>query len=400
MFVDFFLYLRETGLKVSLTEYLALVESLSKGLARAHLDVFYHLARALWIKRESDYDHYDRAFATFFRGVEAHVDLSDELLGWLANPVLPRALSPEELAALKRFDFDTLREELLQRLREQRERHDGGSHWVGTGGTSPFGHGGKNPQGIRIGGSAAGRSAVYVAESRRFRNLRHDRILDTRQIGAALKKLRQLGRDRGPEELDVEATIDKCAKNAGELELIFAPPKKNRVKLLLLMDVGGSMDPHVALCERLFSAAHAATHFKAFKHYAFHNCVYGRLYTDMTALEGPPTREVLQGLDSTWSVILVGDAWMSPYELTAVMDGFSLESREPAPGIEWLRRLRARCPTSVWLNPEPIGVWESASTRLIRQIFPMFSLTLDGLGAAVDVLRGSKPNRPGLRVEP
>jgi uncharacterized protein len=394
MFVGFLMHLRERGLKVSMTEYLALVEALTLGHARASLDVFYHLARALLVKRERDYDLYDQAFSSFFRGVDTQFAIDDELRRWLENPVLPRELTALERAHLKALDFDSLRAELARLLREQRERHDGGSRFIGTGGTSPFGHGGTSPAGIRIGGTGGGRSAVLVAESRRFQGLRHDRVLDTRQMSAALKRLRQLARDRGPEELDLEATIDHCARNAGELDLIFAPPRKNRLKLLLLIDVGGSMDPHVLLSERLFSAAHAATHFKEFRHYAFHNCIYDKLYTDIGRFQGVPTKDVLKTLDATWSVILVGDAWMSPWELTAAGASFSDVDQEP--GIVWLRRLRERCPHSVWLNPEPRGVWESPSTRLIRQIFPMLAFTLEGLDQAIDMLRGNATNRPGL----
>lgn len=395
MFTAFLFHLRSCGLKVSSNEWLALVRALAHGHARCSLNVFYHLARAVLIKNESQFDLYDQAFASFFRDVEMQFDLDEELMKWLEDPVLPRELSAEELARLRQMDLDTLRQELQKRLREQRERHDGGSRWVGTGGTSPFGHGGTHPTGVRLGGSGGGRSALQIAHERRFNNLRHDRVLDTRQIGTALRRLRRLARDRGPEELDVEETIDESARNGGEIDLVFRPPRTNRVKILLLMDVGGSMDPHAQLCERLFSAAHASSHFRKFAHYFFHNCPYSRLYTDIAMHEGPPTSDVLKMIDRSWSVVFVGDAWMSPYELSAVGGAIDYWDHNQTPGIRWLQMFRDKCPNSVWLNPEHLPVWDAPSTRMIRQVFPMFRLTLDGITEAVDVLRGAKPNHAG-----
>ncbi len=394
MFTDFLFHLRERGLKVSLTEWLPLMRALSEGHARSDLTVFYHLARALLVKRETLYDLYDQAFAEYFAGVDRQFDLSDELLEWLANPVLPRDLSPEERAALEALDLDELRKRFEERLHEQKERHDGGSRWIGTGGTSPFGHGGTNPAGIRIGGAGGGRSAVQVAGDRRFRNLRSDRVLDTRQIGMALRRLRRLGKDEGPEELDLEATIDGCARNGGEIDLIFGPPRKNRIKLLLLLDVGGSMDPHADLTERLFSAAHAANHFRHFEWRFFHNCVYERLYTEIFRRRGDLTSNMLKRLDRTWSVVFVGDAWMSPFELTHAGGAIDLYHDNHDTGLAWLQRIRDRCPNSVWINPEPRRIWNAPSARIVREVFPMFELTLDGLSEAVDVIAGRRNNQP------
>jgi uncharacterized protein len=401
MFIGFFFHLRALGLKVGLTEWLALTAALARGHDRASLPVFYHLARALLVKREAQYDLYDRAFAEWFGGLEQQYAIDEEVLRWLMDPVLPRELSEEERRQLRAMDLDSLREAFEQRLREQRERHDGGNRFIGTGGTSPFGHGGQNPAGVRVGGGGGGRSAVQVAEERRFENLRSDRVLDTRQIGAALRRLRRLARDTGPEELDLEETIDKSCRNAGEIELVLRPPRKNRVKLLLLMDVGGSMDPWAEMCERLFSAAHAGSgggsHFAAFQHYFFHNCVYDRLYTDISRYQGPRTEDVLKQLDRSWTVVLVGDAWMGPYELTHESGGIHWgRSESRATGLAWLQRI-ARIPkASAWLNPEPRRIWSAPSVSLIRRVFPMFELTLDGLGAAVDHLRGARP----VAVEP
>lgn len=394
MFTDFFYHLRSCGLNVGIQEWLGLLQALVRGHARCSLTVFYHLARALVVKQESDFDAYDRAFASFFEGVEAQFTLDDELLQWLQNPVLPRASSEAERQALQQWDLETLRDELEKRMREQTERHDGGSHWIGTGGTSPFGHSGTHPAGIRVGGPGGGRSAVQVAQQRRFQNLRADRVLDTRQIGSALRRLRQLTRDPRRSTLDLDASIDATARQGGEIELVYSAPRTNQVKLLLLMDVGGSMDPHAELCERLFSATHAASHFKHFAHYFFHNCIYETLYSDMRQWEGVPTESVLQQLDATWSVILVGDAWMSPYELTLPNGAIWYAHKNAQPGLWWLQTLRERCPNSVWLNPEPERIWSAPSIDMVRRVFPMFPLTLEGLGEAVDMLRGSTANRP------
>ena len=402
MFTDFLFHLRAHGLQVSTTEWLALMEALAGGHAKGNLRVFYSLARALLVKREVDFDLYDRAFASFFEGLDAEVIIDEQLLEWLSDPILPRELTDEELAQLEAWDLDRLRDELEKRLAEQKEKHDGGSRWIGTGGTSPFGHGGHNPAGVRVGGEGGGRSAVQVAQMRRFRNLRRDRVLDTRHVGVALRRLRRLMRNTGPEELNLERTIDESARNGGEIDLVFSPARANRIKIMLLMDVGGSMDPHVEVCEQLFSAADRAHHFRAFKHYFFHNCVYSRLYVDMMRFTGTPTLEVLRReLDPTWAVVLVGDAWMSPYELTHPGGNIYYGAVNQEPGIGWLRRVRERCPNSIWLNPEPKRIWNAPSVQLIRQVFPMFPLTLDGLVAGIDTLRGAKPNRPDyLAVTP
>ncbi len=393
MFVDFLYHLRACGLKVTTTEWLAVIRALAMGYSRANLNTFYHLARSLLVKRETDYDTYDRAFAAFFSGIEEQFDISDELLDWLSDPVLPE-LSEAQRQEFQHFDFDELLKRFQDLLDEQTERHDGGNRWIGTGGTSPFGHSGQHPAGIRVGGPGGGRSAVQVANERRFRNLRSDRILDTRQIGMALRRLKRLANDDGPEELQLERTIDASARNAGEIELVFGPPRRNRIKLLLLMDVGGSMDPHAHLCERLFSAAHAASHFKKFEYRFFHNCVYALLYDDIYHWRGDRTSEMLKNLDETWTVIFVGDAWMAPYELTHRGGAIDLNHQNDVSGFTWLKRIRQRVPNSLWLNPEPQRRWMEPTIRMIRSVFPMYELTLDGITAAVDVLRGARPNKP------
>lgn len=394
MFVDFLYHLRDGGLKVSSTEWLSLMQALAGGHARGDLNTFYHLARCLLVKRESDYDAYDRSFASFFAGIETSA-VSDELLQWLKDPILPQ-ISEEDRAKLQAFDLDELNSRFRKLLEEQKERHDGGNRWIGTGGTSPFGHGGEHPSGIRVGGAGGGRSAVQVADARRYRNLRSDQILDTRQIGLALRRLKRLENDEGPEELQLDDTIDQSAKNGGEIELVFGPPRRNRIKLLLLMDVGGSMDPYTHLCERVFSAAHAANHFKKFEYRFFHNCVYQRLFSDMQTFAGEPTNDVLKRLDHTWSVVFVGDAWMAPSELTNIYGAIDYGHRNGRTGLEWLGRIRQRVPNSVWLNPQSRHGWNEPTVLMIRRVFPMYELTIDGLTEAVDVLRGSRPNRPSV----
>jgi uncharacterized protein with von Willebrand factor type A (vWA) domain len=392
MFLKFFYQLRAEGIRVSTTEWLSLMTAQARGFDRANLQTFYSLARALLVKREGQYDAFDRAFAVAFDGVEGKVEVSEALLKWLAEPIDPRELSDDEKALLQAMDLESLRAEFRKRLEQQKERHDGGSHYIGTGGTSPFGQGGFNPQGLRVGANGGGnRSAVAHAAERKFQNLRSDRVLDTRQMGVALRRLRLLARDRGPEELDVDKSIEASARNA-EIELVFSPPKKNRVKLLLLMDVGGSMDAFSTLSEQLFSAAHQASHFAAFKSYSFHNCPYDTLYTNIEHHEGVSTRDVLDTIDRTWSVVFIGDAWMSPHELTQYSHYFSYHTSKVS-GLEWLKRFKDKAKATAWLNPEPRRVWNAPTVKAIRQVHPMFELTLDGLEQAVDHLRGAKPAR-------
>lgn len=395
MFVEFFYYMRSRGLKISLTEWMTVMEAMSKGLVGASLHRFYRLCRSLCIKNEAYFDLYDQCFAEYFDGIEPGESLLDEVMEWLENPKFPRDLTDEEKAQIARFEQDEMREMFEQRLREQKERHDGGNRWVGTGGTSPFGHSGHHPDGIRVGGEGGGRSAAQIASDRRFRNLRNDLILDTRQISVALRQLRKFGREGRRDELDLEGTIDATAKNAGDIELLFQPERKNTVKLLLLMDVGGSMTPYTRLSEQLFSAAHKATHFKAFKHFYFHNCPYESLYLNMARRERIPTKKVLQDYDESWFCVIVGDAAMSPYELTSTGGAIDFFHHNDETGLVWMQRIADRFPRTVWLNPDPPHYWNyTVSTRMIREIFSMFPLTLAGLEEAIAELRQGKPRSP------
>lgn len=392
MFIDFFFMLRRAGVPVSTTEFLALCQGLKQGLAHTSLHGFYVLARATLIKRVEHFDLYDQAFAAYFKDrpfQPEHLssELHDDLLAWLEEAKEFPALSPEEIERLERWDLDTLREQFEERLAEQDERHDGGNRWIGTGGTSPFGHSGNNPAGIRVGGASKNRSAVQVATERRFRNLRTDLVLDTRQISLALRKLRDLAREGRADELDLDATIEATGKNAGDIEMVFRAPRHNRLKLLLLMDVGGSMTPHTHLTSLLFSAANRAHHFQAFEAYYFHNCFYETLYTDMERRQGKPTAEVLAAVDDSWRCVVVGDAAMAPTELTSPGGAIDYYHFNEESGWTWLKRLADRVPRTAWINPDDPRWWGSYTTRQIGQLFEMFPLTLEGLDDAIATIR-------------
>jgi len=390
MLLAFFYTLRALKVPVGTQEWICLMDALSEDLADSSLTRFYHLARAILVKSEALFDAFDQAFLMCFKGLEGHFDLKDELLDWLNRFVDP-ALRPALPPGLEKLDLEELRRRFLERLQEQTEEHHGGNKWIGTGGTSPFGHSGAHPSGIRIGGPGGGRSAVQIAEERRFQNYRHDRVLDTRQLKVALKKLRRLDRIGQAEELQIDKTIDLTCKNAGDIELVFEPPRKNQTELLLVMDVGGSMDIYAEMVESLFSAAHASTHFKAFEHFYFHNCVYSKLYTDMGRREFIPTDELFRKFRKSFHVVFVGDACMNPYELFAAGGAIDYWETNRATGIDWLKKIRDHFPSSVWLNPEPERYWQSHPTiHAIGRVFKMYPLSLTGLSEAVDDLRRDK----------
>ncbi len=385
MFTGFFYTLRKYKVPVSITEWMVLMETLDLGYAWSSLTDFYHLARSILVKSETFFDQYDLAFQDFFHGIETPEGIRDEVLDWLKNPLNKLSLTPAEVAEIERMDLDELMRLFEERLREQKEAHHGGSKWIGTGGTSPFGHSGYHPGGIRVGGESRHRSAVQVAGERRFKNYRSDVTLDVRQIKVALKKLRHLTRVGEADELDMDGTIDKTCKNAGEIELVWQKSRKNSVKLLLLMDVGGSMTPHTRLCSRLFTAAHQATHFRDFQHYYFHNCIYDKLYTDIERHEDVATASLLQVLPGDYKVILVGDASMAVSELISPHGAIYYQDMNETPGIEWLKRIADHFTHSVWLNPEPYN-WGHPTISTIGHIFPMFRFTLDGLDEAIEKL--------------
>jgi uncharacterized protein len=394
--LDFLYELRRCGVPVGLQEWMTLLEALSRGLHQSSLTAFYDLGRAILVHSEAHFDGYDQAFARHFQGIEKDaLQIETELEQWLQDPHLLRRLTEEERAALSALDLEELRRLLEERLREQRERHDGGNRWIGTGGTSPFGQGGFHPTGVRIGGSGGSRSAAQVAALRRYRAYRGDLVLDVRQIQVALRRLRDLRRDGQVSELDLDRTVDRTSRNAGELEIVFRPPRRNSVKVILLMDVGGSMDPHALLVSRLFSAALAVKHFKALHCFYFHNCVYNAVFSDSWFRESVAVSDLLRTYGPSHKLILVGDALMHPMELLAEDGAIDYWQHNVRPGIEWLRLLAHHFARAVWLNPELPHHWNHPTARAIRQLFPMYPLTLDGLDEAVAALVGARRVPPG-----
>jgi len=392
LFLDFFFDLRTAGVKVTAHEWMTLLNALGKGLHDSSLDGYYRLARSICVRDETEYDSFDAAFLHTFRGVEhASFDITEQIAEWLRNPARG-ALTDEQRRLLQALDIDKLREMFEQRLREQEKRHQGGNRWIGTGGSSPFGSHGTHPTGIRI-GQGGGRSAMQVAGERRYQEYRKDRILDVRQIDVALRRLRRLGREGAEEELDLDGTVDATCENAGDLELRFAPPKRNRLRLMLLMDVGGSMDPYAELVERLFSAASRTGRFASFRYYYFHNCVYDSVYEDAQFRRRVTLSSLFEKSDKNERLVIVGDALMHPAELMQLGGSISYGDYNPTAGIEWLRRLRHHFAYSAWLNPEPERYWPGTTIDVIREIFPMWVLSLDGLSEAIRALvRGTGPS--------
>jgi len=395
VFLDLFYGLRAAGVPVAIQEWRMFLEALEQGLHGSSLLRFYHLARACLVKSETYFDAYDRVFARVFKGVEGQYgdDVTERILEWLREAKDLPTLTPEQLAALERLSSDELMRRFLETLAEQTERHDGGGRWVGTGGRSPYGNNGTHPTGIRVGGQARSRSAMKVAEERRFEDYRTDVTMDVRQMRVALKRLRQLTRVGEASELDLDETIDETCRNAGEIEFVFRPPRKNDVRLLLLMDVGGTMDPYVESVSRLLTALHEERGLRAFEPYYFHNCVYDSLYTRgrMLTADAVPTGDVLRRLDQRWKVVLVGDAAMHPAELLEPHGNIDPRRHSQTPGVVWLRRIAEHFDRAVWVNPEPPREWEFVqTTRVIRKLFPMFHLSVDGLGEAVQALVGAR----------
>ncbi|OGO01852.1 MAG: VWA containing CoxE family protein [Chloroflexi bacterium RBG_13_53_26] len=382
MFTDFYYLLRKKKVPVSITEWMTLMEALSQGLAY-NLDDFYYLARATLVKSETYFDQYDVAFQEYFKGIEGPADISEKILEWLKDPINRSNLTEEERALFDKMDLDELLREFEKRLAEQTEQHDGGNYWIGRGGTSPFGHSGSHPAGIRIGGQSRGRGAIQIAQERRFRNYRSDLTLDVRQVKIALRRVRQLSRIGTEDELDLERTIDATAKNAGDIELLWTRSRKNAVKLLLLMDVGGSMEPFAELCSLLFSAAHTSSHFKDFQYYYFHNCIYENVYRDVETQEEVATDHLLRTLEPDYKVILVGDARMAITELTERYGAIYYYQRNDIPGVLWLKRIADHFTHCIWLNPEGGSFWNHPTVSMVSKMFPMYELNIDGIGDGV-----------------
>jgi len=392
MLIDFFYTLRAAKLPVSVKEYLTLLEALQANVVgpnsdASSMDDFYHLSRMILVKDEKHFDKFDKAFGAYFKGVEMLTDFTADVpLEWLKK-TLENELTPEQKAAIEKMGWDELMETLKKRLEEQKERHQGGNKWIGTGGTSPFGNGGFNPQGIRIGGKGANKSAIKVWEQRAYQDYDDAVELGTRNIKVALRRLRRFAREGAEDEFDLDNTIRSTAANAGYLDIKMRPERHNHVKLLLLMDVGGTMDEHVGRVEELFSAVKGE--FKHLEFFYFHNCVYDFLWKNNRRrfAEKFDTWDVIRKYNKDHKLIFVGDATMSPYEI--LQPGGSVEYNNEEAGAEWLQRLTHAYPKFAWINPEPLGVWQyRQSISIIQQMVSnrMFPLTLKGLEDAMRML--------------
>jgi hypothetical protein len=404
MLIDFFYTLRAAKLPVSVKEFLMLLEALQAGVvgpnsgqpgpdgeetdAAWSIDDFYYLSRTVLVKDEKHYDKFDRAFAAYFKGVEMLADFTKEIpLEWLRKN-LELELSPEDKAKIDKMGWDALMETLKKRFEEQKERHEGGSKWIGTGGTSPFGANGYNPQGIRIGqDKSRNRSAVKVWDQRAYKDYDDTQELGTRNIKVALRRLRKFARLGNAEELDLPDTIRATAANAGWLDIKMVPERHNNVKVLLLMDVGGTMDDHIQRVEEMFSAVKAE--FKHLEFYYFHNCVYDFMWKNNRRryAEKFATWDIIRKYNKDYKLIFVGDATMSPYEI--LQPGGSVEYTNEEAGTEWLGRLTSAFPKFAWINPEPQGIWQyRQSIAIVQQLMGqrMYPLTLKGLEEAIRLL--------------
>ncbi len=391
MLVPFFFALREGGLKVSITELLTLNEALAAGIAGQSVDDFYFLARTSLVKDESQLDRFDRVFGAYFQGIEEGLEglFAEIPEDWLEKQSQLN-LSDEEKALIESLGgFEELMQALKERLEEQAERHEGGNKWIGTGGTSPFGAHGFNPEGIRIGqGGSGNRQAVKVWDKREYRNLDDSVELGTRNIKVALRRLRKFAREGAADQLDLDNTIDRTARNAGLLDIQMVPERHNAVKVLLCLDIGGSMDDHVRVCEELFSATRSE--FKHLEYFYFHNFVYESLWKDNRRRhnERIPVMDIAHKYGADYKLIFVGDATMSPYEIA--YPGGSVEHWNEEPGAVWLQRLLDTYPKSIWLNPEPEQRWDfTPSVRMTRELMGdrMFPLTVAGLDAGIKALQ-------------
>lgn len=404
MFVNFLFRLRELGVPVGVAEALGLAEAMAAGLHGSNLDGFYHVARAILIHHEGHLDAFDRAFLAEFKGIEM-IDptLTEELRRWLDEaekegrrlrfPADEDADEDEVGAALTSAQLDELRRMFAERMREQTERHDGGGHWIGTGGTSPFGQGGRAASGLSTGSSGGGRAAVRVADARRYRPYRSDVMLDIRQFEVALKRLRAFVRQGADVELDIDRTIDATAANAGDIEIVTRPPARPDTHVILMIDVGGSMFPYSQLMSQLFSATRKATHFRDLRTYYFHNCVYGQVYETDRFTEPIGVPDLMRQCAGHYKLIMVGDALMAPYELFMGSPAAPGE-RALVTGLQWLEQLARHFDHQVWLNPEPEASWRGTTIEEIGRVFRMFPMSIEGLTDAMARLnRGSRVAR-------
>ena len=389
MLLDFFFQLRDAKIPVTVREYLTLLEGMKAQFMTPSLDNFYHLSRLTLVKDERFFDRFDQVFGNYFKGLEKNMDQFAQLpKDWLEKR-FNREFTPEEMAAIEAMGgLDKLMERLKELLKEQKERHEGGSKWIGSGGTSPFGNNGYNPEGVRIGqDESRNRRAVKVWDQRLYQDYDDELEIGTRNIKIALRRLRRFAREGAQEELDLDNTIESTARNAGWLDLKMRPERHNSVKVLMLLDVGGSMDDHIRRTEELFSAA--KSEFKHLEFYYFHNCVYDFLWkkNHRRHSERFQTTDILRTYNSDYRLIFVGDATMSPYEI--LQPGGSVEYNNKEAGAVWLRRFLDRFPKAVWLNPEPEGLWQyRQSVEIIQNIMEhrMHPLTVGGLETAMRYL--------------
>lgn len=398
LIVPFLYELRARRLGVGAQEAGQLARAMALGLHDNTLDGFYYLSRALFVHRESDLDKFDEAFLAHFKGIVVQTERAlDELEAWLKDPKILESLTEEQKAALQNLSVEELRALLEKRLAEQTERHEGGNKWIGTGGTSPFGTGGQHPSGISMRSGSqgrGGRSAMGMADARKYRPYRADLVLDIRQIEVALRKLRTFSREGALDELDLDGTIDATAKNGGELEIVIRPPKRSNVRVLLLMDVGGSMDPFAQTCSQLFSAAKRASNFRELRTYYFHNTIYGRVYSTDAMMDPIEISRVVEQLTPRWKVVFVGDAAMAPGELLGTGPWGIPQGAGMMSGFDWLRFVSEHFEKSVWLNPDPPQYWSAGTAKAIQELYPMYHLTLEGLTEAMAFLAKGPVHKP------
>lgn len=398
MFISFIYRLRQLGVSVGVGEAVTLAEAMSHGLHDQKLDGFYYLARSILIHHEGHLDAFDQAFSAEFKGAEVDASqLTDELRKWLDEALkdfgkreqqemeFSEFLSEEEIAELRR--------KFEERLKEQKERHDGGNYWIGTSGTSQFGQQGFSRQGLSTSSGGGGRAAINIADARQYRGYRSDLSLDIRQFEVALRRLRAFVREGAEEELDIERTIDATAANAGDIEIVTRPPSKPNTHVILMIDVGGSMFPYSQLMSQLFSATKKATHFKDLRTYYFHNLIYGQVYATDQFTEPTWLHDLMRECASHYKLIIVGDAYMAPYELWH-SSAYSATDHSRVTGLEWLQMMSQHFRQSVWLNPEPANRWKGSTIEEISSVIEMYPMTVDGLTEAMAKLnRGSMSRR-------
>jgi uncharacterized protein with von Willebrand factor type A (vWA) domain len=399
MFISFFYFLRSHDLHISINEWFGLMEALDQGLCNS-LNDFYDLCRAILIKTEADYDKFDLCFSAYFKGVQIPDKIPDEFWRWLDRKVDEdfNQMPDADKNFIPQHTLEELKKMFEERLKEQTEEHHGGNRWIGTGGTSPFGHSGYHPGGIRIGGQSRRKSAIQVAGERNFKDFRKDTTLDIRSFQMAFRKLRELSSrvDSAKTELNIDTTVQKTCDNAGLLTLVWDRPRVNTIKLLIMMDSNGSMWPYSNLCNRLLQAVHKSDHFKDIRTFYFHNCIYEHLYTTpyCRKFEWIDTEWVMKNYGSDYRLILVGDASMAPSELMNAGGNIFYDQDNAIPGLVWLQNICRQYPRSVWLNPIPRNEWRSSfdswTIRKIETVFPMFELTLDGLAQGIQKLKVSR----------